>query len=81
MTEIALTVGELKAGFSEVLQRVQEGQTVQVLYGRAKKPVANITAITSDTLLPRPLGLLEGKASFKMADGFKFKSTEDFLGL
>jgi antitoxin (DNA-binding transcriptional repressor) of toxin-antitoxin stability system len=32
----AYTVGELKARFSEVLSQVKNGESVEVLYGRAK---------------------------------------------
>lgn len=79
---VAMTVGELKANFSEVLDRVQAGETVQVLYGRSKKPVAKITPIDAKKELPkRRIGLLEGKASFEIGPDFKFKSTEEFLGL
>jgi antitoxin (DNA-binding transcriptional repressor) of toxin-antitoxin stability system len=75
-----MTVGELKANFSEVLTNVQAGEEYQILYGRSKKPVAKIVAITEEPP-PRILGILEGKASFTIGDDFKFKSLEEFLGL
>jgi len=75
-----MTVGELKAGFSKVLNRVQEGETVQVLYGRAKKPVALIKPVASNLPAKRPIGLLEGKVRITFHDDYKFKSTEEFLG-
>jgi antitoxin (DNA-binding transcriptional repressor) of toxin-antitoxin stability system len=31
-----LPVGELKAHFSEVLEDVQNGETIEVVYGKAK---------------------------------------------
>ena len=31
-----MTVGELKAQFSDVLEKVKQGETVQILYGRNK---------------------------------------------
>ena len=76
-----MTVGELKANFSEVLAQVQQGKEFQVLYGRAKKPVARLVPIKEELPKKRPIGLLDGKASFTMSDDFKFKSEEEFLGL
>ncbi|MCL2757532.1 MAG: prevent-host-death protein [Coriobacteriia bacterium] len=75
-----MTVGELKRDFSSVLDRVQKGETVQVLYGRAKKPVAQITPIVESLPAKRPIGLYEGKMKVTFSDNFKFKSTEEFLG-
>ena len=77
----AMTVGELKANFSEVLDCVQQGQTVQVLYGRAKKPVAIISPVAEESPAYRSMGPLKGKAKFCFAEDFKFASTEEFLGL
>jgi antitoxin (DNA-binding transcriptional repressor) of toxin-antitoxin stability system len=31
-----MTVGELKARFSEVLEDVQKGETIEVIFGRSK---------------------------------------------
>jgi antitoxin (DNA-binding transcriptional repressor) of toxin-antitoxin stability system len=45
----ALTVGELKAEFSDLPVQVQKGEDVQILYGRARKPVAVITSIEKNT--------------------------------
>jgi prevent-host-death family protein len=77
----AMTVGELKANFSEVLDRVQEGETVQVLFGQAKRPVAKIVPVSEGLPEKRPIGLLRGKARFNISPDFKFKTTEEFLGL
>jgi prevent-host-death family protein len=35
-----MTIGDFKTHFSEVLKKVQQGESIQVLYGRAKTPVA-----------------------------------------
>jgi len=75
-----MTVGELKTHFSQVLDHVQTGEKVQILYGRAKKPVAQIIPITEE-LPERPIGLHEGKMKFHIAEDFKFRTTEEFLGL
>ena len=37
---IQMTVGEFKAQFSSILEKVLAGEDVQILYGRARKPVA-----------------------------------------
>jgi prevent-host-death family protein len=74
----SMTVGELKAHFSEVLEAVQNGEEYLVLYGRNKKPVARLVPIQEE-LPPRKLGPLEGKVTFTFADDFKFNSLEEFL--
>ena len=38
-----MTVGDFKAHFSSVLEEVMQGEEIQILYGRAKKPVACLT--------------------------------------
>jgi len=75
-----MTVGELKAHFSQVLDRVQTGEKVQIIYGRAKKPVAQIVPIREE-LPERPIGLYKDKMRFHVSEDFKFKSAEEFLGL
>lgn len=35
-----MTVGEFKAQFSSILEKVLQGEEVQILYGRAREPVA-----------------------------------------
>ena len=74
-----MTVGELKASFSEVLSQVQKGEEVQVLYGRAKKPVARIVPLCEDAPLRKP-GILKGRINYTLDEDFKFKSEEEFLG-
>ena len=37
---IQMTVGEFKAQFSSILEKVLQGEEVQILYGRAREPVA-----------------------------------------
>lgn len=76
----AMTVGELKANFSEVLGKVQQGEKVNVLYGRARKPVARLVPI-EEGLPRRKIGILKGKIEYTIGDDFKFKSEEEFLGL
>jgi len=74
-----LTVGDFKAKFSEVLTRVLHGESIAVTYGKNKKKVAAIIpykkVIKTKTI---KLGLLEGKASFKIHKDFKM-TDEEFL--
>jgi len=74
-----LTVGELKANFSEVLRNVQNGQEIVISYGKKKEKVAVILPYDhGKAKVDRPLGLLRGKASFSVREGFKM-TDEEFL--
>ena len=67
-----MTVGDFKAQFSSVLEQVMQGEEIQVLYGRAKKPVASFSKINeTPKRKKRPLGLYEGKASFWEDESFE----------
>ncbi len=72
-----MSVGEFKAKFSEALELVQNGGEVEVLYGRAKKPIARLVPA-----IPHPrsglLGCLEGKATYWMSDDWKMDPEELF---
>ena len=74
-------VGEFKAQFSEVLEMVQQGETVEIVFGKKRKPVARLVPINS--LKPkkkRKLGILEGKVKVKFAKDFKM-TEEEFINL
>ncbi len=75
-----LTVGELKAQFSEVLTAVQAGESVVVCYGQKKKRVAALVPYAQFAARTgkRPLGLLKGKGHFEIAKDFKM-TDEEFL--
>jgi antitoxin (DNA-binding transcriptional repressor) of toxin-antitoxin stability system len=75
----ALTVAELKTHFSDVLVRVKNGENVKILYGKSKKPVAMIIPIENINS-PRKIGVLDGKATFKINGNGKI-SEEEFLGI
>jgi len=75
----ALTVAEIKTNFSDVLVRVKNGENVKILYGKSKKPVAMIIPI-EDINSPRAIGILDGKAAFKINGNGKI-SEEEFLGI
>ena len=75
----ALTVAELKTHFSDVLNQVKNGESVRILYGKAKKPVAMIVPI-KNLASPRKIGVLDEKAVFKVKGSGKI-SEEEFLGI
>jgi antitoxin (DNA-binding transcriptional repressor) of toxin-antitoxin stability system len=72
------TVGDLKTHFSEVLDLVQEGEEVYVTYGKKKEIVAQIVSPQKLRKKKRKLGILKGKASFKIHGNWKM-TEEEFL--
>ncbi len=79
----SLPVGEFKAQFSEVLELIQQGESVGVLYGKSKKPVAKLVPMNdakSTKKGKRKLGLLEGKMKVVFAPDFKM-TEEEFINL
>ncbi len=73
----AFTVGEFKARFSELLNIVREGEEIEILFGKAKKPVAMLVPVNEKN---RKLGVLDGKVRFSEKNGGKI-TEEEFLGL
>lgn len=77
----SLSVGEFKAQFSEVLALVQQGESVGVLYGKSKKPVAMLVPMNgAEPKKKRKIGILDGKVNVRFAKNFKM-TEEEFLGL
>jgi|APDOM4702015191_1054821.scaffolds.fasta_scaffold03692_4 prevent-host-death family protein len=79
----SLSVGEFKAQFSEVLEKVKEGESIGVLYGKNKKPVAKLVPMNdtkSKKTGKRKLGLLNGKMKIVFAPDFKM-TEEEFINL
>ena len=74
----ALTVAEIKTNFSDILVQVKNGENFKILYGKSKKPVAMIVPINDNN--PRKIGILDGKAVFKVNGNGKINE-EEFLGL
>jgi antitoxin (DNA-binding transcriptional repressor) of toxin-antitoxin stability system len=72
----SLPVGEFKAQFSEVLELVKQGQSVGVLYGKSKKPVAKLVPMNEPKNKKRKLGILDGKMDVVFADDFKMTEEE-----
>jgi prevent-host-death family protein len=76
-----MTVGEVKAHFSEVLDIVQKGEDVIISFGKKKEKIAVLVPFSHYQRKPqRTLGLLEGKASFTLKDEFAV-SDEELLTL
>jgi antitoxin (DNA-binding transcriptional repressor) of toxin-antitoxin stability system len=76
-----LPVGEIKAQFSEVLEKVKQGETFGILYGKKKKPVAMIVPyIDSEEKKERKVGILDGKVKITFSDDFKI-TEEELLSL
>ena len=73
----SLPVGELKAKFSEVLEEVQKGETIEIVYGKKKKPIARIVPINgTKQMKKRKLGIWEGKVKYVFGDNFKMTDEE-----
>ena len=76
-----LPVGVLKAQFSEVLEKVQLGESFGILYGKQKKPIAMIVPFTEVKVKKeRKLGILEGKVNIEFSDDYKM-TEEELLGI
>lgn len=77
----SLSVGEFKAQFSEVLEKVQEGESFGILYGKSKKLVAEINPPKNQKKQKkRKFGILDGKAKITFADDFEM-TEEEFINL
>ena len=73
----SLQVGELKARFSEVLDEVQKGKSVGVLYGKGKKLIAEINPPhEQEKAVKRKIGIMDGKIKLVFADNFKMTDEE-----
>ena len=73
-----VSVADFKARFSDMLDKVRRGERIAIQYGRRKQTVALLIPPTKDKALQkRPLGILKGKASFKIRKDFKM-AEDDF---
>lgn len=75
-----MTVGEFKAQFSEVLEKMKLGEKIAVTYGKKKEIVGYFTPKISKQTTKRKLGILEGKAKVVFNNDFELSENE-FLGL
>jgi prevent-host-death family protein len=72
-----LTVGELKAKFSEVLAQVKEGQEIIISFGRKREKVAVLIPYSQYRAKPeRKLGLLKGRGRCVIHKDFKLSDEE-----
>ncbi len=72
-----LTIGEVKAQFSKVLDKVKKGKRIAISYGRKREKIALIVPYSEHFEKDkRQIGLLQGKASFKVRDDFKITDQE-----
>lgn len=67
-----MTVGDFKAQFSSVLDKVMQGEEVQILYGRAKKPVACLSKIKEKKKKRRIPGLYKDYGPYWEDETFEF---------
>ena len=73
----SLSVGEFKTQFSDILEKVQQGESFEVVYGKKKTPVAHLVPVNSSKpKKKRKLGAWEGKVKFVFADNFKMTDEE-----
>ncbi|GAA4459520.1 hypothetical protein GCM10023189_33330 [Nibrella saemangeumensis] len=75
-----MTVGDLKARFSEVIQEVKAGEEIAVTFGKKKEIVAYLVPKSTRKPAKRQLGLLKDKGNVLFTDDFKI-TEEEFLGL
>src|SRR5215813_7828145 len=68
MVMIKVNVFEVKAKFSEYLDRAARGDRI-VIY-RHNKPVAELCAVEEARTEPRPIGPLPGRPAFKVPASF-----------
>jgi antitoxin (DNA-binding transcriptional repressor) of toxin-antitoxin stability system len=75
----ALTIGEFKSRFSELLELIKKGEKIEILYGKSRKPIAMLVPI-DEYHEKRKLGIWEGKAVFSQKGNGKI-SEDEFLGI
>lgn len=72
-----ISVGEFKARFSEILSQVKKGQEIVISFGKQRKKVAVLIPYSRLKRRPqRKLGLLKGRASYRIRDNFKLSDEE-----
>ncbi|MDA7514461.1 type II toxin-antitoxin system Phd/YefM family antitoxin [bacterium] len=76
-----MSIGDFKAQFSAVVDAVENGEEIIVEKGKGRKPVGVFIPMEKyqKPKSKRKLGILDGKATFKMRDDFKM-TEEELLG-
>ena len=73
----SLPVGEFKAKLSQLIEDVQNGETIELVYGKQKKPVARLVPVNGGKMKKkRKIGLWDGKVKIKFAKNFKMTDEE-----
>ena len=75
-----MAVAEFKAHFSQVLEEVQQGQAIGILYGKARRPVAMIVPYQPEQSGQRDIGFLDGKVKIEFMDDFEM-TEEELIGM
>ncbi len=72
-----VSIGKLKARFSEVLERVRQGEKIVISYGKKREKVAVIIPYSENFhKTERELGLLKGRAVCVIHDDFQISDEE-----
>ena len=72
-----LTIGELKARFSEVLEKLRNGQEIVISYGKRREKIAVIVPYSAYASTPeRSLGLLKDRARCIIHEDFEISEKE-----
>ena len=72
-----LQIGELKANFSKIIEKVKGGEEITIAYGRKNEKVAVIVPYEKYMgKKARKLGLLEKTASCQITDDFSITDEE-----
>lgn len=75
-----MQVGELKARFSEIIEKVKGGEEIIVSYGKKREDVAVLIPYRTYSQTNRiKLGALKGKASVRFGEEFEI-SSEELIG-
>jgi len=75
-----MTVGDLKAHFSEVIQDIKAGEEIAISFGKKKEIVAYLIPKSARKEEKRQLGILQNEGKVSFADDFKM-TEDEFLGL
>ena len=71
-----MTVGDLKARFSEVIQEIRAGEEIAVAFGKKREIVAYLIPKSARKPVKRQLGILQDKGKVTFADDFKMTAEE-----
>ncbi|MBN2546507.1 MAG: type II toxin-antitoxin system prevent-host-death family antitoxin [Spirochaetes bacterium] len=76
-----IQIGELKTHFSEILNKVKNGDEIIISYGRKKEKIAKIVPYkNSSTAKKRKLGIFKDKGNYIIKNDFEM-TEEEFINL